>query len=463
MSNNHKYDLAIIGSGPGGYIAAIRAAQLKLKTAIIEQDSLGGVCLNWGCIPSKSLIHQAQVFSSINELNSIGVAVDAKNLDYSKVYQKSRNAARRLSKGVEFLLKKNGITVIKGRAVLYDSHIIKVDNREEVTAENIIIATGSRPRGIPALTIDEKDVLSSTGALKLQELPKSILIIGAGSIGVEFSYIFSSFGAEVTLVEILGHILPNEDEEISDTATKAFKRKDITIYTNTAAESLEKEGGKITVTLKTKEGPITKTFEKILVAAGRAPNSEGLGLEKLNIKTEKGYIKTGDFYETDAPGVYAIGDITGPDLLAHAASREGEIAVEHLTGLKTHARINRDEIPRCVYSQPETASFGPAEKDLKAKGINYAKAVFPYRGNGKSVAVEMPEGLVKLLYNKDTTKILGAHIVGANATELIHEILLAKARGILPAEVADIIHAHPTLSEAIKEAALLAEGRAIHI
>lgn len=459
----YKYDLIVIGAGPGGYVAAIRASQLGLRTAVIEKDSPGGVCLNWGCIPSKSLISQAQKYSSLKDLQKMGVEFNTDNFDYAAVYKKSRIAATKLSKGVEFLLKKNSAELIRGTGKITGPNEVTVDQGEKYTAKYILIATGSRPRVIKGFEFDETDILSSTGALSLEKLPQSMLILGAGAIGVEFAYILNSFGVEVHLVEMLDQILPLEDEETAAVVAKSFKRRKIKMYTATRAERCEKTAAGYTVYLKTGEKENSVTMDKILVAVGRTPNSENLGLKELGIATERGYIKVGDYYQTSVPSIFAIGDVIDSPLLAHVASKEGEIAVEFMAGHQPEKKIDPMTIPGATYCEPQVAGFGLTEKQAVEQGIAFEKFVFPYRGAGKAVAVDESEGLVKILINPGSREILGAHIAGKDATELIHELLLAKKTGMLPADIAATIHAHPTLSEAVMEAARGIEGWAIHV
>lgn len=462
--SEYAYDLVVIGAGPGGYVAAIRARQLGLKTAVIEKDKPGGVCLNVGCIPSKALIHQAEIFRSAAGLADMGVKVDTSGFDYGKVFKKSRLAAERLSKGVQFLLKKNAVEYLQGTAKIISAHEISVDGGGTVTAANVLLATGSRPRSIPGFDFDEKDILSSTGALMLEKLPKSLLILGAGAIGMEFAHIMNAFGVEVTVVEMLDRILPLEDAETVAVLEKDFSRRGVKMLTSTKAAGVKKTSNGLEVRLEEKDGKAgTVTAEKILVAVGRAPNSEGLGLEEIGVGMERGFVKTGDYYETAVSGVYAVGDLVATPLLAHVASKEGEIAVEHMAGNSPPKRIPDDEIPSAVYCEPQIGSFGPSEEEAGRRGLKFEKAVFPYRGIGKAVAVESPEGIVKILFDPDTREILAAHAAGSQATEIIHELLLARHGELLLEDVADMIHAHPTLSEGVMEAARAAEGRAIHI
>lgn len=459
---DYKYDLVVIGSGPGGYVAAIRATQLGLSVAVIEKEKPGGVCLNVGCIPSKALIHQAEIFGYQKDLEELGIAVDASKFDYKNVYKKSRQAADRLSKGVQGLLKKNKVEYIEATASLKTQHEVALDNGEVITAKNILIATGSRPREIPGFEFDEKQVLSSTGALYLEKLPKSIIILGGGYIGMEFAHVMSSFGVAVTVVEMLDRVIPLSDPEVVSVLEKDFKRRPVEIMTGTMAKKLTKNKSGIKLEVGTSEGDKTLEADMLLVSVGRAPNTENIGLDKVGIKTEKGFIKVRDYYQTDVSGIYAIGDVVATPQLAHVASKEGEIAVEHMAGHHPEMRVDPDLVPAAIYTEPQIASFGPTEDEAKERGLAFEKAVFPYRGAGKSVAIGHPEGMVKLLYNKESGELIAAHIVGHNATELIHELLLGKRSELLPEDIATTIHAHPTLSEAVMEAARAAEGWAIH-
>jgi dihydrolipoamide dehydrogenase len=453
------YDLLVIGSGPGGYVAAIRGAQLGLKCGVVEKDKPGGVCLNIGCIPSKALIHHAEAFRSLDEFKKMGVGIDVSSFDYSKVHKKSRQAAQKLSKGVQFLLKKNEIDYIEGEAKVTGAHEVVVGDKS-LSAKNILIATGSRPRELPGFEFDEKQVISSTGALMLEKLPESLVILGAGAIGMEFAHVMSAFGVEVTVVEMLDQILPLEDAETAAVLEKDFKRRKIKMLTGTKATELSKSKSGVKLSLDNGD---SLEAQMLLVAVGRAPNSEGIGLEDLGVETDRGFITVGDYYETSVSGVYAIGDVIATPLLAHVASKEGEIAVEHMAGHSGPKRLDDNLIPSAVYTEPQVASFGPTEAEAKDRGLAFEKAVFPYRGAGKSVAIEKSEGLVKILYDKETGEILAAHVAGAEATELIHELLLAKKSELLPEDVATMVHAHPTLSESVMEAARTAEGWAIHV
>jgi dihydrolipoamide dehydrogenase len=457
------YDVVIIGAGPGGYVAGIRAAQLGLTACVIEKDKPGGVCLNWGCIPSKNLLHQAAMFDARKELESIGVTVDIAGLDYGRVHKKSRQATQRLVKGVEFLLKKNKIPLISGTARIMDKNKVVLEDGTEIAAKNILIATGSRPFELPGFECDENRVLSSNGILSMSALPKSLIILGAGAIGCEFAYVMSSFGVKVTLVEMADHILPFEDEETVAVLAQSFKKKGIEILTSTRAVSLTKTDSEVEIAIEEKDGTRkTLQAEKALCVFGRTPNTDALGLETIGIRTDRGYIPVGDYGQTEVSGVYAIGDVVKTPLLAHVASKEGEIAVEHMAGHETSARIDIDEVPSAIYCEPQIASFGLRESQAIERNIAYKKVIFPYRGIGKAVAIGKPDGMLKLLFDPSTQELLGAHIVGHDATELIHEILLAKTAKILPAQVAQMIHAHPTISELVMEGMRAVGGQAIH-
>jgi len=474
---SYDYDLLVLGAGPGGYVAAIRAAQLGLKTAVVEKDKPGGVCLNIGCIPSKAIIHSAELVRSAQELGELGAKVDLSSLDYAKVFAGSRKAADTLSRGVAFLLKKNNVELISGEGVITAAHEVQVRAAggkdgagvagggagRKLTAKSILIATGSRPRPLPGFDFDEKLVLSSTGALMLQELPKRVCVLGGGAIGVEFAHIMNAFGVEVHLVEMLEHLLPLEDAEVAEVLTRSFKKRGIKIYTSTRASSYAKSGKALKVKLEGPEGAKELEVDKILLVVGRIPNTEGIGLEELGIATDKGFVPVGDHYQTPVPGVFAAGDVIRSPMLAHVASAEGELVAEYLAGHNPPARLDPHAMPGGVYCEPQVASFGLTEAQATEQKLDFQKAVFPYRGAGKSVAIGRTEGLVKILVQKETREILGAHVVGAEATELIHELLLAKTAELLPEDMATMIHAHPTLSEAVMEAARAAEGWAIHV
>ena len=462
-----KYDVTIIGSGPGGYVGAIRASQLGLKVALVERDKPGGVCLNVGCIPSKSLIHQAEIFTHGRQITAFGAKVDLGSFDYSKVQGESARAAATLSQGVQYLIKKNAIDYIAGEGALTDgTHIaVRQSDGKSATIESAhtIIATGSRPREIRGFEFDEQRILSSTGALALNRLPKSLIILGAGVIGMEFAHIMSAFGVKVTVVELLPTILLGAEKEFAEQMRATFAKRGVTFLVNSRAESVTKKDG-VSVDIDTDGKKSTVRADMLLVAVGRAPNSENLGLEKMGIKTERGFIETGDFYQTGRANIYAVGDVIDTPQLAHVASKESEIAVEHIAGKDgRHRRFPSDLYPAAVYTEPELAWFGPTEEQLREQNRPYKQVIFPYRGAGKSVAIKADEGRVKLLVDPNLREILAAHIIGKNATELIHELLLAKQAELLPSDIAEMVHAHPTLAEATLESARAVEGWAIHI
>jgi len=465
----YNYDLIIIGGGPGGYVSAVRASQLGLKTALIEKDKLGGVCGNWGCIPSKALIHQAEAFHTIGALEHMGVKVDVSGLDYSKVQAKSRAAAEGSGKGTAYLMKKNKVDVVAGTAVVTGPNEVVVDGAQKLTASALLVATGSRPRALPGFEFDETQVLSSTGILSMTNLPKSLLILGSGAIGMEFAYIMNAFGVEVTVVEMLPRVLPVEDHETAAVVEKAFVKRGVKFHVGTKASSLKKSPSGVELTIEKDGKTDVLRAEKILVAVGRVPNTENLGLEKQGVKLDRGFVTVGDYYQTGAPSIYAIGDIVPSPLLAHVASKEGEIAVEYLAsklkgGKAPHEKkLDPALIPGATYCEPQIASFGLTEEKAKEKKIEYKAYSFPFTGNGKAKAVDHTEGLAKVVYDPKTKEILGGHVVGLYATELVHELLLAKKAELLPEDIATMVHAHPTVSEAVMEAARGVEGWAIHI
>ena len=467
-SNESSYDVAIIGAGPGGYVAAVRAAQLGLSVAIVEKDNPGGVCLNWGCIPSKNLIHQAEVFHSLGEMEAVGVKVDRSALDYAAVQAKSREVVKTLTGGVAGLLKKNKVTLLKGTAQITGKGEIAVigkNGTEKLQAKSILVATGSSPMQVSGFECDEEQVLSSNGVLAMQELPASMIILGAGAIGCEFAYVMNSFGVEVTLVEALDHILPTEDFETCAVLEKCFTRDGIAVKTKTRAGQLQRSADSVSVTLQNAAGNSEEiSAEKVLVVFGRVPNTANLGLVEMGVKLdERGYVETGDYCQTSAAGIYAIGDITRSPALAHVASTEGEMAVEHMAGhTPSNKRVDPDIVPSAIYCEPQVAGFGLREDQAKAEGIKVKKSVFNYPGAGKTIAVGKPDGLVKILCDESSDEILGAHIVGHNATELLHELLLGKNAELLPEDIGGMMHAHPTIGEAIMEAAKGINGQPIH-
>jgi len=452
MTKSDQYDVIVIGAGPGGYSAGVRAGQLGLKACVIERDTLGGVCLNWGCIPAKSLIHQAGIFHSRLEMEKMGLAVDAGRFDYGRVHDQSRAVVETLVAGVEHLLKRNRVEHIRGTARIVSKGRVALDDSTKIEGSNIVIATGSRPLRIDGFEFDEEQVLSSTGILSLRELPESLIILGGGAIGCEFAYIMNRFGVRVHLVEMERHILPAEDGRAAAVLERSFAESGIEVITGGRAESLEKEPGRVTVVLTVKGGGSRRIeARKVLCVFGRTPNTDEIGLGNIGLETDGGFIPVGDYCQTAAQGIYAVGDVVKTPLLAHVASREGEIAVEHIAGHASQARIAVDEVPFAVYCEPQVASFGIGEERAKEEKIPYGKIMLPYRSVGKAVAAGATEGMFKVLYDPETHEILGAHIVGHNATELIHEVLLARTAGLSPRDIARMIHAHPTLSEGVME------------
>jgi dihydrolipoamide dehydrogenase len=460
-----QYDVTIIGSGPGGYVAAIRASQLGLKVGIIERDKLGGICLNWGCIPSKALLKSAELFNTFKKSQEFGISHSGLTYDFSKIIARSRGIAERISKGVEYLMKKNSIDVIAGTAKMTGKTSIEVTNDGKVTdsirSKSVIIATGGRPRSIPGVAIDRKKIITSTEAMSLPEQPKSMIIIGGGAIGIEFAYFYNSFDTKVTVVEMMPGILPNEDKEITKILDSSLRKSGIDILTGTKVEGV-KVGKTVTASVADGNGKKEITADIALMAVGVQGNVENLGLEAIGIKIERGFITVDEFGKTNVDGIYAIGDVVGPPLLAHAASHEGIAAAEHIAGKAKHG-IDKSNVPSCTYCQPQVASVGMTEEAAIAKGYAVKVGRFPFRPLGKAMATGETEGTVKLVFDQKYGELLGAHIIGSEATEMIAELGIAKSLETTWEELHTTIHAHPTLSEAVMEAAGQAFGVAIHI
>jgi dihydrolipoamide dehydrogenase len=456
--------MIVIGGGPGGYVAAIRAAQLGMKTAIVEKSELGGICLTWGCIPTKALLKNAEVARNLADGKDWGITINGSyTLDYAVAQVRSRQVSARLVRGVGFLMKKNKIDVYQDTAVLNANKQVELQGGgQKLSGKNIIVATGARPRSIPGLTIDGKDVITSREALEYKTIPNPISIVGASAIGCEFATIYRSYGAEVTVLEALPHLLPKEDEEVSVTVEKSFQKAGIKFNTNAMVERAEKVGDKVNLHVKTAQGTQVISAEKVLVAIGIAPNSENLGLEALGVKTTRGAIDTDEYMQTNVPGTYAIGDVTMKLALAHVASAQGVLAVEHAAGQEVRP-IDYNAVPRCTYSHPQVASFGLTEAQAKEKGSDYAVGKFPFQANGKALGINDYEGFVKIIADKKFGEILGVHMVGPEVTDLTGEFSLAISMEMTPLEIAHAIHAHPTLTEVIGEAALGTMGQAIHI
>ena len=467
-----SYDLVVIGAGPGGYVAAIRAAQLGLDVACIEaklpEGGLGGVCLNWGCIPTKALLESAALARHVaHDAADFGVKVKGFSLDIGAAVNRSRQVSDRLTKGIQYLFDKNGVATILGRARLAGGKQVEVDLNDGgaavISAKNIIIATGSRPKTFPGFEFDGERVISSREALELTRLPGSMVIVGAGSIGMEFADVFDAFGVNVTIVEALPHLLPLEDEEIAGVVARSFKKRKIGVKTKTAVKSLEKTKTTLEVTVEAPAGDETLECDSLLMAVGRTPNSENLGLETEGIKLdEQGWIEVDEFCQTSAEGIYAVGDVAGPPMLAHKGSHEGMIAAERIAGFPTHA-LDKNNIPACTYCHPEVASVGRTEKQARADGFEVKVGKFPFSANGRALAAGAPDGMVKIVADSKYGEVLGVHMVGHNVTELVAETTLGRALETTIEEIANTVHAHPTLAETVMEAALATLERPIHI
>jgi dihydrolipoamide dehydrogenase len=464
-----RFDLAVIGAGPGGYVAAIRAAQLGMRTAIVEREHLGGICLNWGCIPTKALLRTSELYATMRRASEFGLACDNVRFDLARVVERSRKVAERLANGVAYLMKKNKIAVIDGTARLKGEGRIAITGKggealPELEAKHIIVATGARARTLPGLEPDGRLIWTYKEAMVPTSFPKSLLIVGSGAIGIEFASFYRSLGAELTVVEMLPRILPAEDAEISELARKAFAKQGIAINTDTRVERLAKGADSVTATLRMADGAAKEiAAERVILAIGITGNSEGLGLEEQGVKVEKGHIVVDEWCRTGAPGLYAIGDVVGPPWLAHKASHEGIICVEKIAGVDGVHPLDKTAIPSCTYSAPQVASVGLTEAEARAKSHELKIGRFPYSANGKAIALGETEGLVKTVFDAKTGALLGAHLIGAEATELIQGFVIAKTLETTEAELIAAIFPHPTLSEMMGESVLDAFGRAIHI
>jgi dihydrolipoamide dehydrogenase len=462
-----NYDLIVIGSGPGGYVAAIRASQLGLKTAVVEKESLGGVCLNWGCIPTKALLKSAQVFNYIQHAADYGITVAAPKADFSGIIQRSRDVAEGMSKGVQFLMKKNKIDVIMGTGKLKKGGKVEVKDTTgkttEYSAKHIILATGSRSRELPNVKQDGKKVIGYREAMNLPTQPSSMVVMGSGAIGMEFAYFYASLGTKVTVVEFMDNILPREDKDVSKEMEKIFKKQGINILTGTSVEKVDSSGKQCVVSIKTKDGKAdTITCDVVLSAVGITTNLEGLGLEEVGVKTDKGLVTVNDYYATNVAGVYAIGDIVKGPALAHVASAEGITCVEKIAGHHPEP-IDYNNIPGCTYCWPEVASVGLTEERAKEKGYTLKIGKFPFSASGKASASGSKEGFVKVIFDAKYGEWLGCHMVGANVTEMIAEVVVARKLETTGMEIIKSIHPHPTMSEAIMEATAAAYGEVIHL
>jgi dihydrolipoamide dehydrogenase len=460
-----NFDILIIGAGPGGYVAAIRAAQLGFKTAIVEREHLGGICLNWGCIPTKALLRTAEIYRYMQHAKEFGLSAEKIGFDTAAIVARSRAVAKRLSDGVGFLMKKHKITVIDGTALLTKPGEIKVEGKGAGTyaAKHVIIATGARPRVLPGIEPDKALIWTYFEAMVPKALPKSLVVIGSGAIGIEFASFYRTLGSEVTVVEVLPQILPAEDEEIALAARKRFEKQGIKIFTGTKVTAVEKKRDQIVATVEDAKGAKqTIVAERAISAAGVVGNIENIGLEALGVKTEKGTIRVDGLGRTNVAGVYAIGDVAGPPMLAHKGQHEGLICVEAIKGLKPHP-LDKNKIPGCTYCDPQIASVGLTEKRAKEGGREVRVGRFPFLGNGKAIAMGEDQGLVKTIFDKKTGELLGAHMIGAEVTELIQGFVIAMNCETTEEELMNSIFPHPTLSEMMHESVLDAYGRVMHV
>ena len=462
-----SFDVIVVGGGPGGYVCAIRAAQLGLKTAIVERDRLGGICLNWGCIPTKALLRSSEIWHLMHRLGEFGFSADNLKFDPAKIVERSRKVAQQLSNGVAFLMKKHKITVVAGEAKLAGSgrlSVLKDGKSEDYTAKNVVLATGARARTFPGMEPDGKLIWTYREAMVPTAIPKSLLVVGSGAIGIEFASFFRTLGAEVTVVELLDRVLPVEDEEISALAAKAFTKQGMKIKTATTVEKFEKSADSVTATLKAKDGKSeTITVERVILAVGIVGNFENIGLEAAGIKIDRTHVVVGEWGETGIPGVWAIGDLVGAPWLAHKAMHEGVIVAERIAGVKGIHPLDVSKVPGCTYCWPQIASVGMTEANAKASGRKIKVGRFPFLGNGKAIALGDAEGLVKTVFDADTGELLGAHMIGAEVTELIHGYTIARTLEATEAELGAAIFPHPTLSEMLHEAVLDADKKALHI
>jgi dihydrolipoamide dehydrogenase len=462
-----SYDVIVLGSGPGGYVAAIRAAQLGLKTAIVERELLGGICLNWGCIPTKALLRSAEIFHYMQHAKDYGLVADKISADLEAVVKRSRGVAKQLNQGVTHLMKKNKIAVHMGTGMLTAKGKLSVTaedgKKTELEAKNIIVATGARARDLPFAKADGKRIWTYRAAMTPPEMPTKLLVIGSGAIGVEFASFYNDMGAKVTIVEMLDRVVPVEDKDVSAHLEKAFKKQGMTILTSTGVEKLDVAATGVKASIKDKDGKVSvEEFSHVIVAIGIVPNTENIGLEALGVKTDRGHIVTDAACKTNVDGLYAIGDVTAPPWLAHKASHEGVIAVEAIAGKHPHAMDPRN-IPGCTYCHPQIASVGLTEAKAREAGYEVKVGSFPFIGNGKAIALGEPEGFVKTVFDAKTGELLGAHMIGAEVTEMIQGYTIGKTLETTEAELIETVFPHPTISEAMHESVLAAFGRVIHI
>ena len=457
------YDVVVLGSGPGGYVAAIRAGQLGLKTAVVEADEIGGICLNWGCIPSKALLRNAEVLSLFQHAEDFGISVDNLQYDFGKAIDRSREVVKRLTTGVGFLLKKNKAEHVEGMGVLKDRNTVEIGGgTRTLTTENVVLATGARIRPIPSLPVDGKVVITSREALELREVPPRVVIVGGGATGVEFAYLYRAYGAEVTVVEMLPNLVPLEDEEIGRQLERSFAKQGIKVITGSTVDGVQIDADRVRVTVSGPDGSSEIESDKVLAAVGMQGNIEGIGLEGLGVGTERGFVTINDRMETNVPGIYAIGDVTGKLLLAHVASAQGVTAVEAIAGLDP-PKLDYELMPRATYCHPQVASFGLTEAQARERGHDVKTGKFPFSASGKAIALGETDGMVKLVFDSEIGDVLGAHMIGAEVTELLGELTLSTLLEATNKELGWLVHPHPTISETIKEAALASAGEAVHI
>lgn len=461
-----KYDVIVVGSGPGGYVAAIRSSQLGFKTAIVEKENLGGICLNWGCIPTKALLKSANVFEYINHAKDYGITVGDAKADFGGMVNRSREVANGMSNGIQFLMKKNKIDVLTGFGTIMKGKKVTVKDDKgkstEYTADHIVIATGARSRQLPNLKQDGKKVIGYREAMTLPKQPKKMIVVGSGAIGVEFAYFYNAIGTEVTIVEYMPNIVPLEDEEVSKQLGRTFKKNGINIMTNSSVESVDTKGSGCKVTVKTKKGEETLEADIVLSAVGIEANIEGIGLENVGIATDKGKILVNDYYQTNIPGYYAIGDCIPGPALAHVASAEGIICLEKIKGMHVEP-LDYNNIPGCTYCSPEVASVGYTEQGAKDAGYEIKVGKFPFSASGKASAAGAKDGFVKLIFDAKYGELLGGHMIGANVTEMIAEIVAVRKLETTGHELIKTVHPHPTMSEAVMEAAAAAYDEVIHL
>jgi len=462
-----NYDVIVIGSGPGGYVTAIRAAQLGLKVAVVERENLGGICLNWGCIPTKSLLKSAQAYEYAVHAADYGVSISGEvKPDFGAMVKRSRDVANGMSNGIQYLFKKNKVESIIGNGKLAGKNTVEVTDekgkKSNYTAKHIIVATGARSRELPNLVQDGKKIIGYRKALTLEKQPESMVVVGSGAIGSEFAYFYQSIGTQVTLVEFLPNVVPNEDEEVSKQLERSFKKMKMKVLTSSSVEKVDTSGDKCKVTIKTKKGEEVVEADIVLSAVGITPNTEGIGLEEMKVTTENGRVKVDEYYRTNVEGIYAIGDIVAGPALAHVASAEGIVCIEKIAGLNPEP-INYGNIPGCTYTMPEVSSVGLTEAKAKEAGYDIKVGKFPYSASGKASAAGQKEGFVKLIFDAKYGELLGAHMIGGNVTEMIAELVVAKKLEITGHELLKTIHPHPTMSEAVMEAAAAAYDEVIHI